>query len=114
MNARVEVPSGLSGHRKRRDPCPSFLHYCAPGATLTISRDASYLSRVIRSFRDKATKTLFEGRPAARLRRIAGVAARKMDMLDAAASLGDLRSPPGNRLEALRGDRPGQHSDPDQ
>jgi proteic killer suppression protein len=38
------------------------------------------------------------------------VAARKLDMLDAAASLGDLRSPPGNRLEALKGDRAGQHS----
>jgi proteic killer suppression protein len=65
---------------------------------------------VIRSFRDKATQAVFEGRPATRFRSIAGVAARKLDMLDAAASLGDLRSPPGNRLEALKGDRAGQHS----
>ena len=65
---------------------------------------------MIRSFRDKATQALFEGRPAARFRNIAGVAARKLDMLDAAASLSDLRSPPGNRLEALKGDRSGQHS----
>jgi hypothetical protein len=35
-------------------------------------------------------------------------------MLDAAASLQDLRQPPGSRLEALKGDRAGQHSDPDQ
>jgi toxin HigB-1 len=65
---------------------------------------------VIRSFRDKATRALFEGRPTARFRSIAGVATRKLDMLDAAASLKDLRSPPGNRLEALKGDRSGQHS----
>ena len=65
---------------------------------------------MIRSFRDKATRALFEGRPAARFRSIAGVATRKLDMLDAAASLQDLRLPPGNRLEALKGDRSGQHS----
>lgn len=38
------------------------------------------------------------------------VAQRKLTMLDAAATLDDLRSPPGNRLEALKGDRAGQHS----
>ena len=38
------------------------------------------------------------------------VAIRKLDMLDAAASLHDLRQPPGNRLEALKGNRAGQHS----
>lgn len=43
-------------------------------------------------------------------RAIAKVALRKLDMLDAAQELNDLRSPPGNRLEALRGDRAGQHS----
>lgn len=38
------------------------------------------------------------------------VALRKLTMLDAAAALDDLLAPPGNRLEALRGDRVGQHS----
>ena len=38
------------------------------------------------------------------------VALRKLDMLEAATALGDLLSPPGNRLEALRGDRRNQHS----
>ena len=38
------------------------------------------------------------------------MAARKLDQLEAAEVLGDLRSPPGNKLEALRGDREGQHS----
>ena len=43
-------------------------------------------------------------------RNIATFAGRRLDMLDAAQSLSDLRSPPGNRLEALRGRRAGQHS----
>jgi proteic killer suppression protein len=41
---------------------------------------------------------------------VAGVVARKLDMLDYAAALSDLASPPGNRLEALRGDLSGFHS----
>jgi proteic killer suppression protein len=65
---------------------------------------------VIKSFRDKATRALFEGNTPARFRSIAELAGRKLDMLDAAESLSDLRSPPGNRLEALRGRRAGQHS----
>ena len=65
---------------------------------------------MIRSFKDKTTRAVFEGDPPARLRSIAKAAGRKLDMLDAAVSLNDLRSPPGNRLEALRGDRAGQHS----
>lgn len=65
---------------------------------------------MIKSFRHKATQALYEGRLTPRFRSIARIAARKLDMLDAAASLGDLRSPPGNRLEALKGDRSGQHS----
>ena len=66
---------------------------------------------MIRSFRDRATEELF-GRqrprrlPASLLRS----ALRKLVMLDAAASFGDLRVPPGNRLEKLVGDRQGQHS----
>jgi toxin HigB-1 len=65
---------------------------------------------VIKGFRDSATQGLFEGRPPAKFRSIAKIAARKLDMLDAAESLRDLRSPPGNRLEALKGRRAGQHS----
>lgn len=42
--------------------------------------------------------------------RVARVAARKLDILDYAAQLSDLASPPGNRLEALKGDRVGLHS----
>ena len=46
----------------------------------------------------------------ARWRSIEDVILRKLDMLDAATGVDDLRSPPGNRLEALKGDRRGQFS----
>jgi proteic killer suppression protein len=65
---------------------------------------------MIESFRCKDTQALFEGGHPRRLRAIEMVATRKLAMLDAAQSLDFLRSPPGNRLEALRGDRAGQWS----
>jgi proteic killer suppression protein len=65
---------------------------------------------VIRSFKDRRTEALFRGDPVATLQAIEKVASRKLDMLDAATALADLRAPPGNRLEALKGDREGQHS----
>ena len=70
---------------------------------------------MIASFADRGTEDVFNGRntAAARrtcLRRLWTVAARKLDQLDSAAAPGDLRAPPGNRLEALSGDREGQHS----
>lgn len=70
---------------------------------------------MIRSFRDGATEDLFYGRStkAARQRLPQALwkkASLKLDALDSAAFLDDLRIPPGNRLEALKGDRQGQHS----
>lgn len=56
------------------------------------------------------TKTLFETGRIRRWSAIVSVIERKLSMLDAAIDLADLRSPPGNRLEALYGDREGQHS----
>jgi len=65
---------------------------------------------MIQSFTCAETQALFEGRSARRFANFRAVAERKLLMLDTAASLNALRSPPGNRLEALRGDREGQHS----
>ena len=65
---------------------------------------------MIVSFGDSDTETLASGK---RVRRFAGVevvARRKLRQLEIAARLDDLRVPPGNRLEALKGDRVGQHS----
>ena len=65
---------------------------------------------MIRSFRQKTTERLFAGADVREFRSIAKPAIRRLDMLDGAAELRDLRSPPGNRLEALSGGRAGQHS----
>ena len=65
---------------------------------------------MIRSFRCKDTQALFEGGYPKRFRAIETTATRKLAMLDAAKTLDFMRSPPGNRLEALKGKREGQHS----
>lgn len=65
---------------------------------------------MIRSFRNPQTAQLFNGIRVARFANIAAVAERKLQQLDSATSLEALRSPPGNRLEALKGSRRGQHS----
>lgn len=66
---------------------------------------------MIRSFADRATERFFrDGECPARWRAFEPVAARKLDMLDAAIRVADLRSPPGNRLEALKANRTGQYS----
>jgi len=65
---------------------------------------------MIKSFRGKDTQALFEGRCPRRWRAIRRVAERKLTQLNAAATLDFLRAPPGNRLEALKGDRAGQYS----
>jgi proteic killer suppression protein len=65
---------------------------------------------MIRSFRCRDTQALFDDRDVRRFRNIERVARRKLLYLNRAIDLCDLRSPPGNRLEALRGDQRGQHS----
>ena len=65
---------------------------------------------MIQSFRCKLTQSMFEGGHPRRFSAIEKVATRKLAMLHAAKTLDFLRSPPGNRLEALRGDRAGQSS----
>ncbi len=69
---------------------------------------------MIASFADAATEELYDGLETARVRRfppdVRRVTVRKLDMIAAAHEVGDLASPPGNRLEALRGDLKGNYS----
>jgi len=66
---------------------------------------------VIRDFADKEAEKVWSGTPSRRLPAdMQAVARRKLRMLNNAATLEDLRIPPANRLEALKGDRKGQHS----
>ena len=65
---------------------------------------------MIKTFRDQDTQALFEGHCPRRWQAIRQAAERKLAMLHAAATLAFLRSPPGNRLKALKGDRIGQWS----
>jgi len=65
---------------------------------------------MIKSFRCKHSEALFRGKPTKRFRAFRVVAERKLQMLDIARRIDDLRIPPANRLETLRGDRRGQWS----
>ncbi len=64
----------------------------------------------IQSFACKLTEALFHGGHPQAFRAFENVATRKLRMLNVAKTLDFLRSPPGNRLEALKGNRKGQHS----
>ena len=68
------------------------------------------LDRVIRSFRDRDTKAIFNREWVRKFESIAGVAHRKLRQIHRAVRLSDLAALPGNRLEALKGNRAGQHS----
>jgi toxin HigB-1 len=70
---------------------------------------------VIQSFKSAGTEDIFNGKKTKAARRTCpyslwGIAARKLDQLDSVSVLDELRIPPGNRLEPLKGNRKGQHS----
>jgi proteic killer suppression protein len=65
---------------------------------------------MIKGFRCKETEKVFQRRHSKKFAGIQRIALRKLLVLDAAGSLGDLRVPPSNHLEKLTGDRRGQHS----
>jgi toxin HigB-1 len=74
-------------------------------------RHHGYYPGMIASFADRDTEALFNREPVKRLdSRIRRAASRKLELLNAAETLDDLRSPPGNHLEALKGEQAGQHS----
>ncbi len=93
---------GWYGHNISILPYPLFL-------TLLVL--CTIISSVIRSFANENTEAVFHGRSVRRFpASISRVALRKLLILDAAEGLDDLRIPPGNRLEKLKGDRSGQYS----
>ena len=65
---------------------------------------------MIRSFKDKRTEKFFAGEPVKAFSGFSETAERKLAMLDSAAELRELVSPPANRLEKMKGNRSGQHS----
>jgi len=65
---------------------------------------------MILSFKCKDTQALYEGKSPRRFKAFLPVAERKLSQLDAAQTLDFMKAPPGNNLEALKGDRKGQHS----
>jgi proteic killer suppression protein len=81
-------------------------------ASLAIRIPMGYVIHVIRSFKGKFAEPILQGRmvPKGFPANLAKVARRKLIMVDSAAFLGALNSPPGNRLEALKGDLAGKHS----
>jgi proteic killer suppression protein len=79
-------------------------------AGLAYYASRSTVGLVIRSFRGKEAEKIFQRESSRKIEAVARVAQRKLEMLQCARSLEDLRAFPGNRLEALKGDRAGQHS----
>ena len=78
--------------------------------TLDVNHARRYYFIVIKTFKCTDTESLADGRRVKRWTNIEAVARRKLRQLQIAGRLEDLRIPPGNRLEALRGDRAGQFS----
>ena len=89
------------------------LRLCAVKKTLTfdvIPAWRYYMGMAIRNFKCKDTEALFLGNRVRRWVNVERPALRKLEQLDWSAVLEDLRVPPGNQLEALKGSRKGQHS----
>lgn len=99
------------GEETTSPPCLLFRWPGSPTITLAVINACRYYHEVIKSFADRDTERLFRRERVRRLgAEVQRVALRKLRMLDAATVLDDLRTPPANRLEKLKGDRSGQHS----
>lgn len=97
----VGFATATSGRLRRGPPCRRFEPY----------NGTRYSGVMIHDFADKETEKIWRQQVSRRLPgEIQQTALRKLFMLDKAQSLDDLRIPPANRLEALKGDRKGQHS----
>lgn len=96
----------LAMARAPRRPAPEAYR----SITLDVHHARRYYWAVIKTFKCADTEALSRGRRIKRFVSIESVARRKLRQLQVAGRLEDLRVPPGNRLEALKGDRAGQHS----
>jgi proteic killer suppression protein len=77
---------------------------------LTLNAKQHTIKCVIKSFRCAETGRLHRRQPSRRFQAVERIARRKLRQLDSATELRDLAAPPGNRLEAVRGERRGQYS----
>ena len=77
---------------------------------LDVIRKIGYIEPMIKDFKDKDTRSLYEGKPVRKWQAIRRQAERRLQVLDMATTLKDLKRLPSNRFEALRGDRKGQYS----
>lgn len=73
-------------------------------------RNACYYENMIRSFENKATRDLYQGKMVKKWKAFSKQAEKRLVILDMATTLADLRGLPSNRFEALKGDRRGQYS----
>jgi proteic killer suppression protein len=96
-------PSSLHGEEKSGNNYSLF-------GFLDVRRTTYYDRIVIRSFRSKDAELIFQGRYSKRFNRLASIIERKLVQIHAAIALSDISIFPGNRLEALKGSRAGQHS----
>ncbi len=82
-----------------------YLHF-----TLDVSSKWMYTQGMIRSFKDKDSQALYNGKSVKKWKAFIRQAERRLHILDMATSLDDLRNLPSNRFESLKGDRRGQYS----
>jgi len=108
----LNIPK-LATSRTHRIPC-AIMHKKTSILSLHGYREYLIILLMIRSFGNRTTEDFYHGRRTAQSRKITSTirasAIRKLDILNTAATIDDLRSPPGNRLEKLSGDLAGFHS----
>lgn len=106
----VDKSQQSSGQSGLPPPLERAPFYHVSRLSIDVKRITLYTHRVIKSFRCADTERLHNRERTRRFQAVEAIARRKLRQLEAATELRDLSAPPGNRLEALHGDRKGQHS----